>query len=90
MLYRKTELRVCVCVCLREIQSSQLTFDCGDDGSSFTEDVHRVEALVFADNGLQDSQQLPKTLMDRLMKAILVLCKVKKCNFIVTEYTYVP
>lgn len=34
---------------------SWITFDRGDDGASCTEDVNRVEALVFADNGLQDS-----------------------------------
>lgn len=33
---------------------------------------------MFADNGLQDSQQLPEALMDRLMEAVLVLWKVTR------------
>ena len=33
---------------------------------------------MFADNGLQDSQQLPKALVDRVMEAVLVLWKVTK------------
>lgn len=76
MFCRKAD--VCVCVCLRESWSSRLTFDRGDDSSSCTEDIHRVEALVFADDGLQDSQQLPQPLVDGLMEAVLVLCKATK------------
>lgn len=64
----------------REISSSQLTFDRGNDSASCTQDVHRVEALVFADDELQDSQQLSKTLVRRLMEAVLVLWKDRKCN----------
>lgn len=33
---------------------------------------------MFADNGLQDSQQLPKALVDCVMEAVLVLWKVTK------------
>lgn len=62
-----------VCVCLRESRASLLTFDRGDDGSSCTEDVYRVEALVFADNSLQDPQQLSQPLVDCMVEAILVL-----------------
>lgn len=56
--------------------ASELTFDRGDDGSGRAEDVHRVEALVFADDGLQDAQQLPETLVDSVVEAVLVLWKV--------------
>lgn len=52
-----------------------LTFDCGDHRPGRAEDVHRVEPLVFADDGLQDSQQLPETLVDSLVETLLVLCK---------------
>lgn len=65
-------------MCFRESCSLFLTFDRGDDGPGCTEDVHRVEALVFADDGLQDSQHLPETFVYRLMEADLVLCKVTK------------
>lgn len=58
-----------------EIWWPQLTFDSGNYSSSCTQDVHRVEPLVFADYGLQDSQQLPETLMNRLVEAFLVLWK---------------
>ncbi|KAJ3611606.1 hypothetical protein NHX12_021621 [Muraenolepis orangiensis] len=53
--------------------SRRLTFDPGDDGAGRTEDVHRVEARVFLDDGLQDTQQLPQALVDRLVKAALLL-----------------
>lgn len=58
-----------------EIWWPQLTFDSGNNRSSRTEDVHRVEPLVFADYGLQDPQQLPKTLVHGLVEAFLVLWK---------------
>jgi len=51
----------------------RLTFDPRDDGASRAEDVHRVEALVFADDGLEDAQQLPEALVDGLVQAALVL-----------------
>lgn len=60
---------------LKETWSCRLTFDCGDHRPGRAEDVHRVEPLVFADDGLQDSQQLPETLVHSLVEAILVLCK---------------
>jgi len=56
----------------------QLTFDCGDDGPGCAEDVHRVQALVFVDNGPQNAQQLAESLVDRLMEAVLMLWKSKK------------
>ena len=52
-----------------------LTFDPGDDDASRAEDVHGVEALVFADDGLQDAEQLAQALVDRLVEAVLVLCR---------------
>ncbi|TNN65130.1 hypothetical protein EYF80_024639 [Liparis tanakae] len=55
--------------------TGDLTFNRRNDSSSCTEDVHRVQALVLADYGLQDSQQLPETLVRRLMEAVLVLWK---------------
>lgn len=58
-----------------EIWSWRLTFDCGNNRSSRAEDVHRVEPLVFADYVLQDSQQLPETLMRCMVEAFLVLWK---------------
>lgn len=61
--------------CMKEMWWRQLTFDSGNNSSSCTEDVHRVEPLVFADYGLQDSQQLPETLVHRLVEALLVLWK---------------
>lgn len=61
---------------VRKSWSSRLTFDRGNDCSSCTEDVHRVQALVFVDDGLQDSQQLPKALVDHMVQAVLVLWKV--------------
>lgn len=60
---------------LKETWSCRLTFDCGDHRPGRAEDVHRVEPLVFADDGLQDSQQLPETLVHSLVEAFLVLCK---------------
>lgn len=63
-----------------EIWWPQLTFDSGNNSSSRTQDVHRVEPLVFADYGLQDSQQLPETLMHRLVEAFLVLWKEQQSS----------
>ena len=50
-----------------------LTFDPGNDDASRAEDVHGVEALVFANDGLQDAEQLAQALVDRLVEAVLVL-----------------
>lgn len=77
MFYRKADSShvcvLCVSVCKCVCRTAGPTFDRCDDGSSCAEDIHRVQALVFADNGLQDSQQLTQSLMDRVMKAVLVL-----------------
>lgn len=55
-----------------------LTFDRGDDGAGRAEDVHGVEALVFADDDLQHPQQLPEALVDGVMQAVVVaLCGEK-------------
>lgn len=55
---------------------SDLTFDRGDDGAGRAEDVDGVEALVFADDDLQHSQQLPEAFVDGVMQAVVVaLCR---------------
>lgn len=52
-----------------------LTFDRGDDCAGRAEDVHGVEALVFADDDLQHSQKLPEAFVDGVMQAVVVaLC----------------
>lgn len=55
---------------------SELTFDRGDDGAGRAEDVHRVEALVFADDDLQHSQHLAEAFVDCVVQAlVVVLCR---------------
>lgn len=61
---------------------SELTFDRGDDGAGRAEDVHGVEALVFADDDLQHSQQLPEAFVDGVVQAVVVaLCGGEKRGF---------
>lgn len=64
--------------------TSELTFHRGDDGAGCAEDVHGVEALVFADDDLQHSQQLPEAFMDGVVQAVVVALCGENVGFIVT------
>ena len=54
---------------------SLLTFDLGDDGASRSQDVHGVEGLVFADDGLEDAEELGQTLLHHLLKTFQIIYK---------------
>lgn len=63
---------------------SELTFDRGDDCAGRAEDVHGVEALVFANDDLQHSQQLPEAFVDGVMQAVVVALYRENVGLIVT------
>lgn len=63
---------------------SELTFDRGDDCAGRAEDVHGVEALVFADDDLQHSQQLPEAFVDGVMQAVVVALYRENVGLIAT------
>lgn len=59
-----------------DVQS--LTFDLGNDHSGCSQDVGRVEGLVFADDGLEYADQFRQTLLHHLLEIVQVLCWEKK------------
>lgn len=52
-----------------------LTFDLSDDGPSSPEDVYRVEGLVFADDRLENTEQLPQPLLYPLSESLVAFWK---------------
>lgn len=55
-----------------------LTFDLGNDHSSCSQDVRRVEGLVFADDGLKYTDQVRQTLLHQFREILQVLCEGRR------------
>lgn len=55
-----------------------LTFDLGNDCTSCSQDVHRVESLVFANDGFKYAKQVCQTFLHQRMKVFQIVCKRRR------------
>lgn len=70
-------LPLCLCASVHA-NESLLTFDLGDDSASRSQDVHGVEGLVFADDGLEDAEELCQTFLHHLLKTFQIIWKEER------------
>lgn len=52
-----------------------LTFDLGNDCASCSQDVHRVESLVFSNHAFKHAKQVCQTFLHQRLKVFQIVCK---------------
>lgn len=57
-----------------------LTFDLGNDCTSCSQDVHRVESLVFSNDGFKNAKQFCQTLLHQREKVLQIVCKRRRTS----------
>lgn len=58
-----------------------LTFDLGNDCASCSQDVHRVESLVFSNDGFKNAKQFCQTLLHQREKVLQIVCKRRRVSW---------
>lgn len=53
----------------------RLTFDLGNDCTSCSQDVHRVESLVFSNDCFKNTKQIRQTFLHQRLKVLHIVCK---------------
>lgn len=69
--------------------SLSLTFDLGNDGTSRSQDVHRVESLVFSNDGFKNAQQFCQTFLHQREKVLQIVCKRRRTSWWMRPSTHV-
>lgn len=57
-----------------------LTFDLGNDCTSCSQDVHRVEGLVFSNDGFKNAKQFCQTFVHQWEKVLQIVCKRRRTS----------
>lgn len=69
--------------------SLSLTFDLGNDCTSRSQDVHRVESLVFSNDGFKNAQQFCQTFLHQREKVLQIVCKRRRTSWWMRPSTHV-
>lgn len=66
-----------------------LTFDLGNDCTSCSQDVHRVESLVFSNDGFKNAKQFCQTFLHQREKVLQIVCKRRRTSWWIKPSTHI-